>query len=135
MGRVNWVRVVLCGLIAGVVWSLLAMVNMTFFGADFQAAVPGSTLVRPKAAFLALSANLAMGIWAMWLYASIRPRYGPGPKTAVMVGLAWWAIGIMVNASWVILGLVPPMTVLPLLVAALPATVLAAVVGAWPYQE
>ncbi|HUQ49240.1 MAG TPA: hypothetical protein VM056_00860 [Terriglobales bacterium] len=135
MGKINWVRVVLCGLVAGIVWSLLSMANMTFFGGDFQAAVPGSQLVKPKATFLALSSNVGMGIWAMWLYASFRPRYGPGPKTAVLVGVAWWSIGMMVNATWVVLGLVPYMTLLPLLVAALPAAVLAAVVGAWPYQE
>jgi hypothetical protein len=27
-----------------------------------------------------------IGIFAIWLYAAIRPRHGPGPKTAVCAG-------------------------------------------------
>ena len=33
-----------------------------------------------------------LGIVAVWLYAAIRPRFGPGPKTAAMAGLAVWFI-------------------------------------------
>jgi hypothetical protein len=32
-------------------------------------------------------------MWIMWLYAAIRPRYGPGPKTAAVAGFALWFIG------------------------------------------
>ncbi len=27
-----------------------------------------------------------------WLYAAIRPRFGPGPKTAICAGLTVWAL-------------------------------------------
>ena len=31
-----------------------------------------------------------LGIVAVWLYAAMRPCFGPGPKTAVLAGLAVW---------------------------------------------
>jgi apolipoprotein N-acyltransferase len=34
-----------------------------------------------------------VGIAALWLYASLRPRLGPGPRTAVYAGIALWIIG------------------------------------------
>lgn len=49
-------------------------------------------------AFLVI-VNIAMGMWAMWLYAAIRPRYGPGPKTATVAGFAWWVVGSLMDAN------------------------------------
>ena len=74
----------------------------------------------------------------MWLYAAIRPRYGPGPKTALMAGLAWWVIVSLQSGKWVAAGFVPvKATLAPLatLVVTLRAILLAAPVGAWPYEE
>lgn len=31
-----------------------------------------------------------IGIYALWLYATIWPQFGPGPKTAVITGTAVW---------------------------------------------
>ena len=45
------------------------------------------------------------GIVLVWLYASIRPRYGAGPKTAVIAGLALWLITHLAFAAWVFTGL------------------------------
>ena len=39
--------------------------------------------------------GLAYGIFAMWLYAAIRPRYGAGPRAAVCAGLAVWVAGVL----------------------------------------
>ena len=45
------------------------------------------------------------GIVLVWLYASIRPRYGAGPKTAVIAGLALWLITHLAFSAWVFTGL------------------------------
>jgi hypothetical protein len=45
------------------------------------------------------------GIVLLWLYASIRPRYGAGAKTAVIAGLALWFITHLAFAAWVFTGL------------------------------
>jgi len=41
------------------------------------------------------------GVFAPWLYAAIRPRYGPGPKTAAIAGFACWVIGVLLpTVAW-----------------------------------
>jgi hypothetical protein len=79
--------------------------------------------------------NLVMGIWAMWLYAAIRPRYGPGPKTAVLTGFSWWVISSLIDATWGSFGFVAPKAILAPMAASLPAIIIAAVLGAWLYRE
>ena len=39
-----------------------------------------------------------IGIFAVWLYAAIRPRYGAGPKTALCAGSAVWGVGYLMPA-------------------------------------
>ena len=56
--------------------------------------------------------DLLMGIWAMWLYSTITPRYGEGPRTAVIAGVAWWSIKSLQSAKWAGLGFVPQGVVL-----------------------
>jgi hypothetical protein len=137
MGKINWVRVFLCGLVAGLVWTLLSIVITASVGYDFVAAVSGGKLYAPRTELVAFHAgvNILMGIWAIWLYAAIRPRYGQGPKTAAVAGFAWWVIGALMNAIWGSLGFVPPKVLLMPVVAALPAIIVAAVIGAWAYKE
>src|SRR5260370_29519377 len=48
------------------------------------------------------------GIAAIWLYAVARPRFGPGPKTAALTGVAYWVIGYVFPAvGWGAMGLFP----------------------------
>ena len=78
MGKINWSRVILCGVLTAVVWTVLSALSTWYVGADFNSAVPGNKIFAPSAGLAAflLTVNLAGGIWAMWLYAAIRPRYG-----------------------------------------------------------
>jgi hypothetical protein len=80
MGKINWARVIICGIVAGLVWTVLTSLITAFFSKEFVAAVPGGRLTTPPHGMVAflLVLNLLMGMWAMWLYAAIRPRYGPG---------------------------------------------------------
>lgn len=137
MGRINWPRVLLCGLVTGGVWTLLSVVLLAVVGQDFMSALRRFGHDSPRGGVpFTLIANLAAGIWAMWLYAAIRSRYGPGLKTAAVAGCAWWFIQSLQSAKWVTLVGVPSNVGLyPLAGATLPAMVLAVVVGAWMYQE
>jgi hypothetical protein len=38
--------------------------------------------------------DLAKGFGSVAMYAAIRPRFGPGPRTAIIAGLATWALCI-----------------------------------------
>lgn len=138
MGKINWGRVFLCGLLAGGVWGVLATIATVLVGRDFLAAVSAGQPFPPTSAGLLaffIVTNLVLGIWTMWLYAAIRPRYGPGPKTAAVAGIALWFIGGWTDAVWAALGVVPPAVLVVPVAASLPALILAAVVGAWPYKE
>jgi hypothetical protein len=79
--------------------------------------------------------NLVTGIWTMWLYAAILPRYGPGPKTAAIAGLALWVILVMAHAIWAVFAVLPPNVLVAPEVAHLPAIIVGAVIGAWLYKE
>ena len=79
---------------------------------------------------------LGAGVLLMWLYAAIRPRYGPGPKTAAITGFAFWMIVCAVDVFWFSLGVVPATrgSVLMILVG-LPIMVGATMLDAWAYKE
>ncbi len=135
--KMNWRRVVLCGIVACLVWTVLSSLITAYLSKDFVAAVPNHRLAKPGVGIVVflLIVSLVMGIWAMWLYAAIRPRYGPGPKTAVIAGFAWWLISSCADATWGSFGFVTPSALLPPMAASLPALIVAAIVGAWLYRE
>lgn len=88
---INTGRVIQGGLIAGVVINVLSMVNNSFIvGAKIMAQQQaGHYLQQPRIAFLPawLLVMFLVGIGLTWLYAAVRPRLGPGPGTALGVGL------------------------------------------------
>jgi hypothetical protein len=137
MGRINWGRVVSCGVVTGFVWTVLSAVSTWYVGADFNSAVPGNKIFAPSAGLAAflVSVNLSGGIWAIWLYAAIRPRYGAGLRTAAVAGFSWWVVSSLADATWGSFRLVPLKALLPLSVVSLPEMILAALVGAWLYKE
>jgi hypothetical protein len=137
MGQVNWSRVIIGGLVAGTVWTATSAITTWFLGADFNAAVPGNKIFAPGAPLAAFlfAVNLAGGIWGIWLYAAIRPRYGPGPKTAAVAGFSWWIVSSLADATWGSFRLVPVGALLPLSVISLPEMIAAALIGAWLYKE
>ncbi len=136
MGKINWTRVFLCGLVTGFVWTILSIILLIFFGGAFLDAVRAAMPNRSVGVHLFLFfENLAAGIWGIWLYAMIRAHSGPGPKTAVVAGLAWWVIVSLQSAKWVALGFVPAKAALGLLLPTLPAIIAATLAGAWLYKD
>ena len=95
---------------------MTSAISTWYVGGAFNAAVPGNKIFAPSArlASFLFAVNLAGGVWAMWLHAAIRPRYGPGAKTAVIAGLAWWIASTLADATWGSFRLVPVTALLPL---------------------
>src|SRR5256885_13064365 len=94
MGKINWGRVVLGGLLAGVV---LNIVDFLTYGVGLKAdmAAAMTTLGKSPAAMdsaipLWVALGFVSGIGLLWAYAAIRPRFGAGGKTALIAGLAVW---------------------------------------------
>jgi hypothetical protein len=137
VGRIRLGRVLLSGLAAGLIWTILSSVVTLVVGRDFAAAVPGNRLSAPSRGFVTLlfAVNLVEGVWVMWLYAAIRPRYGAGPKTALVAGVAWWVISSLIDITWGSFGFVPTRALLGPMAASLPAILMAALAGAWLYRE
>jgi hypothetical protein len=102
MGKINWGRVFLGGLIAGVVVNLSEyLVNGVMLKDEWAKAM--QALGRPAGAtaaqLVAYNAfGFLVGLSAVWLYAAIRPRYGAGPKTAACAGAAVWFLAYFLSA-------------------------------------
>src|SRR5579883_1195963 len=91
--RINYGRVLLGGLVAGIVM-------------DAYEAVMNGQLMRPQWAAIMTSLNrpqyvpsqiilfnivgLVTGFAAAWTYAAIRPRFGSGPRTALIAAALTW---------------------------------------------
>ena len=140
MGKINWGRVFLCGIVTGSVSAFLQLLVFLFAlpQTEFVTGVEAAGRAgRPAVYALSRIVLLSVGILTIWLYAAIRPRYGPGPKTAAVAALAVWLSGALVDLDWVNSGLTPlafGALLVPLAVA-LPAHIAATLLGAWQYKE
>ena len=136
MSKINWWRVFGCGLLAGIVWIILGSLVTSLLGREF-AALPNNHLRAPTPSFLVVNVvlDLLEGISILWLYAAIRPLYGPGAKTAGTAAFAWWFIVSLGDATWCSFGFFPPHTVVPLMIGTLPAIILATLAGARFYKD
>jgi len=136
MTKLNWSRVLSCGLVAGIVWIILGSIVTAVVGREF-AALPNNHLGHPTPGFILfnIGIDLIEGIFIVWLYAVLRPVYGIGVKTAIIAAFAWWLIVTLGDATWCSFGFFPPGTVIPLMVGTLPALVGATLAGARFYTE
>jgi hypothetical protein len=99
MGKINTGRVFLAGIVAGIVsdalGSLVDGVLLAPRWADDMAGL-GRPAFTPGQIVQFNALGLIAGIFLVWLYAAIRPRYGAGPVTALKAGFAFWVIGYLI---------------------------------------
>jgi hypothetical protein len=101
MAGINVRRVIVGGLVAGVVANVFDFVIASYLiKADLDAM--GARLhlsasdAWPSAIGIFIGTDLVWGVLLVFTYAAIRPRFGPGPKTAILSGiLPWVAIAIL----------------------------------------
>lgn len=117
MNSQTWFRIILCGFVVGVTFTLLTAVLVGTVGGEFLAAVGAhaaaqgdSTNTGPGLYF----ATVAAGLWVMWLYAVVRPRVASTPGAVIRVSLAWWFIASLQSLKWVLLLDIPLSACLPL---------------------
>jgi len=140
MGNINLGRVVLGGIVAGIVIDIFEGVsNTVILGDRMQAALTalGKTGTMSTNQLIAFNLwGLAAGILIVGLYAAMRPRLGAGPKTAICAGLAVWAATFVLgNATMVFLHLMPVGLTLIGLGIALVETIVAGLAGGYLYKE
>lgn len=93
MGKINFTRLVIGGLAAGLVVNLGEFIlNGIILADDLEALRSGMGLGPPRTVDLVagLFIIFGYGLGLNWVYVAIRPRFGPGPKTAVIAGLTFW---------------------------------------------
>jgi hypothetical protein len=84
--------------------------------------------------FIAL--GFVLGIVMVWLYASIRSRYGPGVQTAICAAATVWFLAYCYpNINFGILGLFPTRLLTISTLWGLAEMVVAGIAGAWAYTE
>jgi len=136
--RINWSRVVFGGVFAGLIINLFQIFwSGIVLGRQWQAAMHSLHRSSPRGAvWIFLLDSFAIGIAAMWLYAAVRTRFGPGPRTAVATGFAYWIIGCALPDIGIAQTGVFPLRLLVLTnLGALGILVLATLVGASFYRE
>ena len=139
MNHINTGGVIKGGLVAGLIINISqTILNVPVLGTRMEAELAARNLADVEGATVAIFVAMCfvLGLLMVWLYAAVRPRLGPGPKTAVCVGLVVWTLiylwGGVGNAamgffSWnlAIIGMV----------WGLGESILAAVAGAYFYKE
>jgi len=139
MGKINLQGVIIGGLVAGVVLNIIDFLLFGVFLKDDMAAMMQAMGKPPMASstmmwFVFL--DFLFGIFLVWVYAAVRPRYGAGPATAVKAGLiAWVATGLFHALFEWPMGMMPHNTLVLITLVALVQQPLAAVVGAKFYKE
>ena len=139
MGKINWTRVLLGGLVAGLIINVFEFItNGVFLADEWEAAMKSTGASAPgSGAMMTLTIwGFLMGIAAVWLYAAARPRFGPGVKTAVMTGFAFWLLSSALSAlDEAATGIYPVRLVTILALVCLVQNIVASVAGAWIYKE
>jgi hypothetical protein len=139
MGNINFGRVILSGLVAGLVLNVGEfLLNEVVFKKQLEEMVKRLDLPTPGVLFIAVAVLLTfvLGIVMILVYAMIRSRLGPGPKTAIIAGLIFWFCVYVYSGilNSVFFGLAPGLMLIGMLWG-LAEYVLGALAGAWLYKE
>jgi hypothetical protein len=140
MAGINNGKVIVGGLVAGVVLNAIDfVVNGLMLAAQWEAATvargvdPGAIANSSMVGWI--TSDFVMGLAIVWLYAAIRPRFGPGPSTAACAGLVAWAISHVAYFSLAFTGMYPTGVVVWSTLGALVSYLAGAYVGGHIYTE
>ena len=109
---INNSKVLVGGIVAGIVlnvidylvYTKLIVSQMT---ASLDAFKPGlsSVMMGGNAITIFVITDFIYGLLLIWTYAAVRPRLGPGPRTATTVAFLFWLFGAFINANMLITGM------------------------------
>ena len=136
MKNLHWLKVLLCGFVAGVIWNLLGTACLGVFAPDFMPAVQRLAPGRALDGSFFFAIDVAMGVWAVWLYSAIAPRYKTRSTAVVTAAAAWWTLKTLQSAKWAGLGFIELSPALVFLgVATAIGAGVALTAGAWLYDR
>ncbi len=139
---INLKRVLIGGTAAAVVHFITtAYLNVVLLRVPFQewVSIMGSRLLptsETTSMLLWVVMNLIYGLVGIWLYACIRPRYGAGPKTALLAGLMLWLVSkAATSLDLITLGIFQNSFVYAQLAGSFVTILVSILIGAWLYKE
>ncbi|MFL5609297.1 MAG: hypothetical protein ACJ77T_14355 [Gemmatimonadaceae bacterium] len=111
----NTKKVVIGGLVAGVVLNVIDFVANTFIlgarmKAESDAFKPGISDQMMSGSSIAsyVIMDFVLGLALIWTYAAVRPRFGPGLRTASFVALLFWLLALIFTAGFRQMGMMSP---------------------------
>jgi len=138
----NTPKVLAGGLAAGVVLNVIDYITYTKVlvdrvTAETDAFKPGlsAVMMSGNAITVYIITDFVVGILLVWTYAAIRPRFGPGPKTAATAAVLFWLFGSLINANNLLIGMTSRGLWWTIAIISLVNFLLAAWVGAMIYKE
>ena len=140
MSKMNWKRVFLGGLLAGIVINVLGFAAYyIYLGNLWKPAMEaiGYPMEETVGMYIgSIIGSFVVGILAVWLYAAIRPRFGAGAKTAVTAGFFFWILsGLLPDLSLGSMGMFPANALIIDCITTVVIIVVATLLGAWIYKE
>ncbi len=139
---INIQKVLVGGIAAGVVINVIDFVTNTYIlgermKAETDAFKPGLSeqMMTGSAITSYIIMDLVLGVMLVWTYAAIRPRFGPGLRTATYAAVLFWILGGIFNVGYLHMGMMSSGLWLTFAFIALVNFFLAAWVGAKLYTE
>ncbi|MFL5593257.1 MAG: hypothetical protein ACJ785_01465 [Gemmatimonadaceae bacterium] len=103
----NTKKVVIGGIVAGVVLNIVDFVANTFIlgarmKAESDAFKPGLSDQMMSGSSIAsyVIMDFVLGLALIWTYAAVRPRFGPGLRTATFAALLFWLLALIFTAGF-----------------------------------
>jgi len=125
----------LCGLLINIIETIL---NLAVVSADMTAALKARNLpdIGNSAIIGFVVFAFLLGIGIVWLYAAIRPRFGPGVKTATIAAVTVWLFAYAYPSfGMVFMGFFTTGLTMFTLAWGLAEVIVGAIAGAWLYTE
>jgi len=109
---INTQKVLIGGIAAGVVMNVIDFISYKFIVgarmmAESEAFKPGMSqaMMTSSAMISNIVMDLVLGILLVWTYAAIRPRFGPGMKTATYVAVLFWILAGIFLSGYLHMGM------------------------------
>lgn len=139
MGKINYGRVFLGGLVAALVIFVIEAIAGAFYHGQMEAEMLQLGLSMQMGAGVMIQILLAcllIGFVSIFFYAGVRPRFGPGPGTAACVGIAlFFGSYVPTLLGYSMLGLFSTSLLVIWGVIGLVEMIVATILGAWLYKE
>jgi hypothetical protein len=141
MSAVNTGKVLVGGLLAGLVYNGFDIATgMVLMGDEFRAnakrlGLDPAAMESGASMAVWIAIDFLLGLLVVWTYAAIRPRFGPGPRTAIFAALVpYVAISLMMfgmtHGGMITMSIWMKMTAISLI-----SMSVGAILGAWAYHE